>query len=145
MQSKDGGSEKKSVLIFFHGGAWVNGDASDLIYGPDFLLSQDIVLVTVQYRLGIFGLFSLGAGDYTGNMALKDQQLALKWVWNNIENFAGDKQKILIFGESSGALNGNRHKKVPISKFSIKIVKTRIGFLGGAAVHFHMLNKVFSC
>lgn len=110
MQSKDGGSEKKPVLIFFHGGEWVNGDASDLFYGPDFLLSQDNVVVTVQYRLGIFGLLSLGSGEYTGNMALKDQQLALKWVWNNIENFAGDKQKTLIFGESAGTIDENQSK-----------------------------------
>lgn len=61
------------------------------------------MLVTVQYRLGIFGLLNLDTDAYTGNMALKDQQLALKWVWNNIESFAGDKQKILIFGESAGA------------------------------------------
>lgn len=98
----------KPVLIYIHGGAWKFGDSTDRFYGPDFLLSQDNVVVTIQYRLGMFGLLNLGTSEYSGNMALKDQQLAFKWVWNNIANFAGDKQKILLFGESSGALNENK-------------------------------------
>lgn len=79
-----------------------DGDASNLVYGPDFLLSRDVVVVAIQYRLGIFGFVSLGSGAYTGNMAMKDQQLAFKYIWSNIENFSGDKENILIFGQSAG-------------------------------------------
>ncbi len=99
------GAEKKTVLVWIYGGAFVLGDAGDSMYGSDFLLSQDNILVTVHYRIGIFGFMNLGGtGDYTGNMGLKDQQLALKWVYENIENFSGNKNEILLFGESAGMI-----------------------------------------
>lgn len=79
---------------------------------PDFLLSEDNIVVTFGYRLGIFGFLNLNYGEFTGNMALKDQQLALKWVHENIENFSGNKNEVLLFGQSKG----------------------------GACVNFHMLN-----
>lgn len=75
------------------------------MYGPDFLLLEDVVLVAIQYRLGIFGFLNLGVEPYTGNMGLKDQQLALKWIYNNIEHFSGNKSEILLFGESAGKLD----------------------------------------
>lgn len=91
------------MLVWIHGGAWNTGDGTDYLYGPDFLLSQDNIVVTIQYRLGIFGFLNLKFGEYTGNMALKDQQMALKWIYENIEHFSGNKSEILIFGESAGA------------------------------------------
>lgn len=77
-------------------------------FGPDFLLSEDNIVVTMQYRVGIFGFLNLGFGEYTGNMGLKDQQLALKWVYENIESFSGNKDEILLFGESAGIMHLNR-------------------------------------
>ncbi|XP_037033649.1 venom carboxylesterase-6-like [Bradysia coprophila] len=108
-----GGAEKKPVLFWVHGGGFTEGGHREALYGPDFLLAEDVVVVAVQYRLGIFGFLNLGEGNYTGNMGLKDQQLALKWVYFNIENFSGNKREILLFGESAG----------------------------GASTTFHMLNK----
>lgn len=99
---KANGAKKKTVLVWTHGGAFVGGDPTDFVYGPDFLLSSDSILVLVQYRLGIFGFMNLGADGYTGNMGLKDQQMALKWVYENIENFSGNKSEILLFGLSAG-------------------------------------------
>lgn len=58
--------------------------------------------VTFNYRLGPFGFLTLNTPDYSGNMGLKDQLLALKWVNKNIERFGGDKTKITIFGQSAG-------------------------------------------
>lgn len=78
------------------------GYGQDDFYGPDFLLSYDNIVVTIQYRLGIFGFLNLNYGEYTGNMALKDQQLALKWIYENIEQFSGNRQEILVFGQSAG-------------------------------------------
>lgn len=78
------------------------GDANEMTYGPDFLLSLDNIVVTLNYRTGIFGFLNMGFGEYTGNMGLKDQQLALKWVHENIEQFSGNKSEVLIFGESAG-------------------------------------------
>ena len=91
---------KKTVLVFIHGGTFATGGSK--ADGPDFLISQDNVLVTLQYRLGIFGFLNLGFGEYTGNMGLKDQQMAIKWVYNNIEYFSGKKDEILLFGQSAG-------------------------------------------
>ena len=58
--------------------------------------------MNIQYRVGIFGFLNLGYGEYTGNMGLKDQQLALKWIYENIENFSGNKNEILLIGQSAG-------------------------------------------
>lgn len=94
--------KQKTVLAWIHGGGFRNGYSTDALYGPDFLLSQDNIVVTIQYRLGIFGFLNLGSDEYSGNMGLKDQQLALKWIHGNIENFSGKKNEILLFGESAG-------------------------------------------
>lgn len=96
------GAEKKTVLFWIHGGGFTEGGHREKLYGPDFLLAEDNIVVTVQYRLGIFGFLNLGWGEYTGNMGLKDQQMALKWVYENIENFSGNKSEVLLFGESAG-------------------------------------------
>lgn len=91
-------------MVWIHGGGFGIGDGSDTLHGPDFLLSRDNIVVTFQYRLGIFGFLNLGTDEYSGNMGLKDQQLALKWVHANIETFSGNKNEILLFGESAGML-----------------------------------------
>ena len=96
------GAKQKTVLVFIHGGSFFSDDASDRFYGPDFLLSQDNIVVTLQYRLGIFGFLNLNFEEYTGNMGLKDQQLAIKWVYNNIEHSSGKKDEILLLGQSAG-------------------------------------------
>lgn len=58
-------------------------------HGPGMILDEDIVLVTINYRLGPFGFLSLSTPEYSGNMGIKDQLLALKWVNENIEYFGG--------------------------------------------------------
>ncbi|KAF5299080.1 hypothetical protein FQR65_LT09438 [Abscondita terminalis] len=95
----------KPVMFWIHGGAFMLGSGSSVMYGPNFLLTKDIVLVTINYRLGLLGFLnfedvSLGV---SGNMGLKDQVLALKWVRENISQFNGDPDNVTIFGESAGA------------------------------------------
>lgn len=68
-----------------------------------------MILVTINYRLGFLGFASLGTPEYSGNMGLKDQQMALKWVHSNIESFSGDKQRITLFGESVGGTSTHLH------------------------------------
>lgn len=90
------------MLVFIHGGGFRRGSGDFFALGPDFLLTADNILVTMNFRLGIFGFLNLNHGDYTGNMAMKDQQMALKWIYENIEQFSGNKNEILLFGQSSG-------------------------------------------
>lgn len=77
-----------SVVFFIHGGGYMSGGSN--WFGPEILLDENIVLVTTNYRLGPFGYLSLDTADYSGNMGLKDQLLALRWVNENIESFGGN-------------------------------------------------------
>lgn len=92
-------------MFFIHGGGFIDGSGRDYAYGPDHLLENDVILVTINYRLSLFGFFSLEMPEYCGNMGLMDQQLALKWVYDNIERFGGDSDCITIFGQSAGMLD----------------------------------------
>lgn len=102
-------NEKLAVLVFIHGGTFSEGSGNDDHYGPDFIIEQNAILVTFNYRFGVLGFLSLNSPEYSGNMALKDQQLALKWVHSNIESFMGDNRKIMLFGESAGAAMTHLH------------------------------------
>lgn len=95
-------NENVPVLFLIHGGGYVLGSGNDDMYGPDFIIEKRVILVTFNYRLGIFGFLSLHTPEYSGNMGLKDQQLALKWIYRNIKYFNGDSNKITIFGGSAG-------------------------------------------
>lgn len=115
---KDGGREDASVvnvytpntsavtplpvLVWFHGGGWNSGSGQTDLFGPDYLMQKDVILVTVNYRLGPVGFLSLNDPDLNvpGNAGLKDQTYALKWVQRNIGSFGGDASNVTIFGES---------------------------------------------
>lgn len=98
-------NEKLPVLVWFHGGGLKVGAAQD--YNPTALAKDGgAVVVTFNYRLGIFGLFDHPAidaeGHAVGNYGLMDQDMALSWVQENISQFGGDPQNVTIAGESSG-------------------------------------------
>ncbi|KAJ3638223.1 hypothetical protein MTP99_001625 [Tenebrio molitor] len=97
-------NDLKPVMVWIHGGGFTSGSGSTEVYGPEFLLTEDIVLVTINYRLGIIGFLALEDPDLgvPGNAGLKDIVMALKWVQKNIVNFAGDPNNVTIFGESAG-------------------------------------------
>ena len=100
----------KTVMVFFHGGSYGWGAVSDPIYDGHNLVEKypDLVLVSVEYRLGIFGFIDFssvpGGEDYatSGNLGLLDQVCALQWVRDNIASFGGDPKNVTIFGESAG-------------------------------------------
>lgn len=94
-------------MFFIHGGAF-----TDEWYGPDFIVDDDVILVTSNYRLGPWGFVSFGIKGYTGNMGFKDQQMALEWTHRNIENFGGDPNQITVFGESVGKFSAKRNTKL---------------------------------
>ncbi|KAK9367243.1 Carboxylesterase [Lipomyces kononenkoae] len=89
------------VMFWIHGGSFLVGGTSDpTIYGANLAKAKEIIVVTVQYRLGLLGLFD---DELNTNFALKDVILALKWVKKNIDMFNGDPSMITIAGQSSGA------------------------------------------
>lgn len=91
-------------MVWIYGGGFQVGEATRDMYSPDFLMTKDVVVVTVSYRLGPLGFLSLDdpEADVPGNAGLKDQVLALRWVKQNIEAFGGDPNNVTLFGESAG-------------------------------------------
>ena len=106
----DDGAVKKPVMVWIHGGAFeVGGTVEPREEGTNFVRENpDVILVYIEYRLGVFGFFHLShlpdGADYPDaqNLGLMDQMMALKWIHNNIEAFGGDPDNVTIFGESAG-------------------------------------------
>ncbi|XP_018579198.1 esterase FE4-like [Anoplophora glabripennis] len=94
---------KLPVMAWIHGGGFNLGNSSYISYGPDYLLEKDIVFVSFNYRLGIYGFGSTEDSTCPGNFGFKDQILALKWVQDNVASFGGDPKKVTIFGGSAGS------------------------------------------
>lgn len=92
------------VLVWIHGGGVFTGNASEAFTGPDYLIEKDIVVVTFQYRIGVFGFLSLEdpALNIPGNAQFRDHIMALKWIQKNIANFGGDPNNVTLSGESWG-------------------------------------------
>jgi len=99
------------VMFWLHGGANEGGTAMSPLYTDGTLPNHGLVLVSVNYRLGVFGflahpeLTQESAHHASGNYGLMDQVLALKWVIANIEQFGGDPKNITVFGQSAGAID----------------------------------------
>ena len=104
-------AEKKPVMVWIYGGAFESGGTADPNYeGHNFVTENpDIILVTIAYRVGVFGFFHLShladGKDYPDaqNLGLLDQMMALRWVHENIAAFGGDPENVTIWGESAGA------------------------------------------
>ncbi|CAC5415611.1 CES3_5 [Mytilus coruscus] len=92
----------KSVMVWIHGGGYYTGQAQ--LYDAAYLaVAGDVIVVTIQYRLNIFGFFA--TGNSKGNYGLWDQILAIQWVNDNINSYGGNSQSVTIFGESAGAFS----------------------------------------
>lgn len=104
-------ASRRPVMVWIHGGAFSIGSGSQQMYSTGTLASScDVVLVTINYRLGVLGFLNLnevtgGRIPATGNEGLQDQIAALRWVKENIAAFGGDPGNITIFGESAGAMS----------------------------------------
>ena len=100
--------KQRAVMVWIHGGAFVIGKASTYD-GAHLALRGDVIVVTINYRLGVFGFLSTGDTSSPGNYGLLDQRLAIKWVKDNIEKFGGNSSLITIFGESAGGVSTGMH------------------------------------
>lgn len=107
--------ESFPVMVWIHGGGYISGHGNDSLYGPEFLVNKNVILVTLNYRVGILGFLSLETEDIPGNAGMKDQVAALKWVQKNIKSFGGDPTNVTIFGESAGGSSVSFHLVSPMS------------------------------
>ncbi|KAG0052511.1 hypothetical protein BGZ83_002496 [Gryganskiella cystojenkinii] len=104
---KGAGAAPLPVLLYIHGGGFVNNSGSVIVFEPGNMVSRGgVVVVTINYRLGMLGWFentqAWDRNTIPGNQALRDQILALKWVQKNIASFGGDPNMVTVFGESAG-------------------------------------------
>ncbi|XP_048172680.1 fatty acyl-CoA hydrolase precursor, medium chain-like [Corvus hawaiiensis] len=110
-----GKQEKLPVLVWIHGGGLVFGAASS--YDGSALAAFDnVVVVTIQYRLGIAGYLSTGDEHARGNWGYLDQVAALQWIQENIIHFGGDPGSVTIFGESAGGISVSALVLSPLAK-----------------------------
>lgn len=129
---------QRPVLVWIHGGAYVTGSGSVAWYdGTSFTTTGDVVVVTVNYRLGVFGflhLQNLFGQDFagSGNLGLLDQIAALRWVKENIAAFGGDPTRVTVFGESAGAGSIGALLSIPAARglFQQAIMESGSGSLG---------------
>lgn len=112
------------VLVYIFGGGFSSGSSSTDLYGPDYLMLADVIVVTCSFRLGPFGFMSFKdeSLNVPGNAALKDQLMALKFLKKNISNFGGDPENVTLFGHSSGSVSVNWHCMNEGSKGKIRIL-----------------------
>lgn len=103
-------------MVFIHGGCFFSGTGSPFLYGGDFLAEQDVIFVGINYRLSVEGFLCLGIKEAPGNVGLKDQIAALKWIQENIEAFGGDPNDVTLFGESAGAVSTSFMLLSPLAK-----------------------------
>ncbi|KAL2720354.1 esterase E4-like [Vespula squamosa] len=114
--AKGGHFKGRPVLVFFHPGGFYIFSGQYRFFGPEYIMDQDIVLVTLNYRLGTLGFISTGDSLAPGNLGLKDQVVALRWIQRNIAAFGGDPNSVTIGGYSVGSIAVLLHMLSPMSK-----------------------------
>lgn len=120
------------VFVYIHGGGFICGSSSTYIYGPDYLVEKDMIVVTINYRLGVVGFLSFKdpSLQIPGNAGLKDQSMALRWVKENIASFGGDPDSITVGGESAGGASAHFQCISPMSEglFNRAIIQSGTAF-----------------
>ena len=108
---------KRAVLVWIFGGGFFSGTSSlDLYQGGALASEEDIIVVSMNYRVSALGFLYFGRPDAPGNAGLFDQLMALQWINDNIDQFGGDPQRVTIFGESAGAVSISFHLLSPLSR-----------------------------
>ena len=126
------------VVVFIHGGAFTSGAGDIAIYDGTDLAATGLVIVTINYRLGVFGFFAYpeltaeSEHHSSGNYALLDQVAALQWVKRNIAAFGGDASRVTIWGQSAGAFSVNYLLGSPLAAglFERAMADSGIGLTG---------------
>ncbi|XP_044588308.1 acetylcholinesterase isoform X1 [Cotesia glomerata] len=114
------------VMFYIHGGEFIHG-ASNLFPGHMMAGFYDVIVVSINYRLGALGFMSTGDEYSPGNYGILDQQKALEWVYNNIKNFYGDRESITLFGPGAGAASAGLLMVAPRSSHMVAKVIAQSG------------------
>jgi para-nitrobenzyl esterase len=115
-------NERLPVMVWIHGGGFTAGTPAEQLYHAEWLASKGVVVVSVGYRLGVFGFLAHPAlsaeSDHrvSGNYGLLDMVAGLQWVQRNISAFGGDPRRVTIFGESAGAIAVSQLCASPLAK-----------------------------
>lgn len=134
------GSPLLPVMFYIHGGGFISGHGTDTnTNGPDYLIEKDVVMVSINYRLGIFGFLALDLKEAPGNMGLRDQVQALKWVKQNIDKFNGDPNNVTIFGLSAG---GASVEYIMLSPTAKELFHKAIAQSGTSLCHWAHTSKM---
>ena len=113
------------VMFFIHGGAFMEGSGGGPLFDGSYLAAYgEVVVVTINYRLGILGFLVHPEEGLHGNFGLMDQECALQWVYDHIGPFGGDKHNITIFGESAGASSIGFHLMMKNTVFEAAIMES---------------------
>ncbi|KAG3257104.1 cocaine esterase-like [Ictidomys tridecemlineatus] len=120
------------VMVWIHGGALVMGSGS-MLDGSILAATENVLVVNIQYRLGVLGFFSTGDQHATGNWGFLDQVAALRWVQQNIAHFGGNPDRVIIFGQSAGGSSVSSHVVSPMSQglFHGAIMESGVALLPG--------------
>uniref|UniRef100_A0A2H1VCP9 SFRICE006383.2 n=1 Tax=Spodoptera frugiperda TaxID=7108 RepID=A0A2H1VCP9_SPOFR len=111
------------VMVWIHGGGFVDGSADDKgKSSPKEFMKHDVIVIGINYRLGIYGFMNLDIPEVPGNQGLKDQVLAFRWIRDNIEAFGGDPNNVTAFGCSAGGISINLHLLSPYEKLFEKAI-----------------------
>ena len=106
---------KLPVMVWLHDGTYIFG--SGRLHDPSLLVvKENVIVVTLNYRIGVLGFFNIFNTNTQGNYGLLDQLEALKWVQRNIEYFGGNPNHVTVFGESAGASSVSLHLLSPLSQ-----------------------------
>ena len=118
----------RPVIIFIHPGAFITGSSNIKTYDGSYLASRgNLVVASINYRLGALGFLLAHIKKAKGNMGMFDQIMAIKWIKDNVQYFGGDSENLILMGSSAGAYSAMAHMVSPLSKNLFKKVILQSG------------------
>lgn len=130
-------NKKLSVMVWIYGGGFYSGSSTLEMYEGKYLAAHsNTIVVSMNYRLGAFGFFSMDSAYTPANVGMYDQLMALDWVQNNIAEFGGDPESVTLFGESAGSVSVSLHLLSPLSqnKFQRAILQSGTAIMPWAII-----------
>ncbi|CAB3249588.1 unnamed protein product [Arctia plantaginis] len=129
------------ILVFIHGGGFAFGSGDSDMHGPEYLVSKNVIVITFNYRLNVFGFLSLNSTQVPGNTGLRDMITLLQWVQRNARSFGGDPDNVTLGGQSVGAISAHL---LTLSKAAEGLFKRAILMSGTAISSLYSPSPLFA-